>query len=304
MNKVIKAIRHPRLILAFLLAHFGGWLSDERYLRWMFRLRLKKRLDLANPQTFNEKLQWLKLYDRNPRYIRMVDKAAVKAYIAETIGEQYLIPTLGVYDSVDEIDFDALPNQFVLKCTHDSGGVVICTDKSTFDREAALKKFRKLIKRRYYWQSREWPYKHIPQRIIAEQYMIDESGYELKDYKFFCFNGEAKVLKVDFDRFTEHRANYLDCEGNLLPFGEVVCPPDFNKRLTLPPRFDKMISIAERLSQKIPFVRVDLYNINGSIYFGEITFYPASGWGPFTPDSWDYRLGEWITLPSTKLYND
>lgn len=300
-KKLIKAIKSPRKVMIVLLLTTARLFPDKMYVSLMYRLYMKRSLRWNSINTFNEKLQWLKLYDRKTEYTSMVDKYEAKRYVAELIGEEYIIPTLAVYNSVEEIDFDALPNQFVLKCTHDSGGVVICADKSTFDKEAALKKLRKLIKRRYYWQSREWPYKNVPQKIIAEQYMIDESGYELKDYKFFCFNGEVKVLKVDFDRFTEHRANYFDCEGKLLPFGEVVCPPDFNKTLTIPPCFDKMLRVAERLSHKIPFVRVDLYNINGSIYFGEITFYPASGWGPFIPDSWDCILGSWIELPKTKI---
>ena len=274
-------------------------MSDTAYLKLIYRLIFGRKLDLKNPQTFNEKLQWLKLNDRKTEYTTMVDKYEVKKYIAEKIGEEYVIPTLGVWDNFDDIDIDLLPNQFVLKCTHDSGGLVICKDKSKLDIAKAREKINKALTRRFYYFGREWPYKAVKPRIIAEKYMVDESVSELRDYKFFCFGGVCKCLKVDFDRFIEHRANYYDPQGNLLDLGEKICPPNKEKVIVLPDNKEKMLQLAEKLSTNIPFLRVDFYDVNGKIYFGELTFFPASGWGEFTDKKWDYKLGEWIKLPDS-----
>lgn len=274
-------------------------MSDTAYLKLIYRLIFGRKLDLKNPQTFNEKLQWLKLNDRKTEYTTMVDKYEVKKYIAEKIGEEYIIPTLGVWDNFDDIDFDLLPNQFVLKCTHDSGGLVICKDKSKLDIAKAREKINKALTRRFYYFGREWPYKAVKPRIIAEKYMVDESVSELRDYKFFCFGGVCKCLKVDFDRFIEHRANYYDPQGNLLDLGEKICPPNKEKVIVLPDNKEKMLQLAEKLSTNIPFLRVDFYDVNGKIYFGELTFFPASGWGEFTDEKWDYKLGKWIKLPDS-----
>lgn len=276
-------------------------IPDSIYLKLLFYRRLGKRLNLKNPKTFNEKLQWLKLYDRRPEYITMADKYTVKEYVANIIGEQYIIPTLGLWENFDDIDFDKLPGEFVLKCTHDSGGVVICKDKNMLDKAAAKHKLESSLGRNYYWPGREWPYKDIKPRIIAEKYITNNAGRqssgELRDYKFFCFNGKVRCFKIDFDRFTEHKANYYSSEKRLLKFGEKVCPPDFSKSLEIPFNIDAMIQLAERLSKGYPFVRVDLYNTVEKIYFGELTFYPASGFGPFIPEEWDVRLGEYLQLP-------
>ena len=271
-------------------------ISDKLYLKMQYRLVMGKRLDLNNPITFNEKLQWLKLYDRNPQYTTMVDKYEVKKYIADKIGEQYVIPTLGVWERFDEIDFDTLPDQFVLKCTHDSGGLVICRDKTKFDKEAAKAKIEKSLSRNFFYYGREWPYKNVKPRIVAEKYMVDDTEKELRDYKFFCFGGVCKCMKVDFDRFIEHRANYYDTDGNLLDFGEAICPPNPSKNIVLPKNKEKMIQLAEELSANIPFLRVDFYDVNGDIYFGELTFFPATGLGSFTDDEWDNKLGSWIEI--------
>lgn len=274
-------------------------MSDTAYLKLIYRLIFGRKLDLRNPQTFNEKLQWLKLNNRKTEYTTMVDKYEVKKYIAEKIGAEYVIPTLGVWDNFDDIDFDLLPNQFVLKCTHDSGGLVICKDKNKFDTAKAREKMNKALTRHFYYFGREWPYKAVKPRIIAEKYMVDESVSELRDYKFFCFGGVCKCLKVDFDRFIEHRANYYDPQGNLLDLGEKICPPNKEKMIVLPDNKEKMLQLAEKLSTNIPFLRVDFYDVNGKIYFGELTFFPASGWGEFTDEKWDYKLGEWIKLPDS-----
>ena len=270
--------------------------NDKTYLKIRYYATFKKNLNLQNPQTFNEKLQWLKLNDRKDIYTKMVDKYEAKSYVSKIIGNKYIIPTLGIYNNFDEIDFNKLPNQFVIKCTHDSGGLVIVTDKSKLDIEKSKKKINKSLKRNYYYLGREWPYKNVKPRIIIEKYMKDNSINDLMDYKFFCFNGKCKFFKIDFNRLTKHQANYYDTKGNILPFGEEICPPDFAKKLELPVNLKKMINLAEKLSQNITFLRVDFYEINGNIYFGELTFYPASGFGKFQPEEWDLKLGNLIDL--------
>ena len=299
INKVKRAIMHPSQFALFLLHKTAKFWPDKLYLKIKFRLVLKQKLDIRTPKTFNQKLQWLKLYNRRPEYTTMVDKYAVKTYVADKIGEQYIIPTLGVWDKVEDIDWESLPNQFVLKTTHGGGGggVFICKDRTVFNRQEACKKLQHSLNSDIYLSFREWPYKDVPKRIIAEKYMVDESGIELKDYKFFCFNGCVKCFKVDFDRFISHKANYYDRNANLLPFGEVDCPADHSKVFDKPKNFDKMIELAEVLANNIPFVRVDFYNINGKIYLGEITFFPAAGMGKFEPEEWDTVLGEFLKLP-------
>ncbi len=272
-------------------------LNDKLYLKCAYKKYLNKKLDFKNPKTFNEKLQWLKLYDRKDIYTIMVDKYDVKEYVSNIIGEEYIIPTLGIYNSFNEIDFDKLPNQFVIKCTHDSGGLVIVQDKEKLDIESAKKKINKCLKNNFYYQGREWPYKNVKPRIIIEKYMVDESGYELKDYKFFCFNGNVKLMFVATDRnsTSETCFDFFDENFNHLPFTNGH--PNSNKKIKKPKNFNKMVNLAEKLSTNIPHVRIDFYNINGKIYFGELTFYHWSGFVPFTPVEWDYRLGELIKLP-------
>ena len=277
-------------------------MPDEKYLKRRFSACMKKELDLENPATFNEKLQWLKLYDRKPEYTQMVDKLAVKQYVAEKIGEQYIIPTLGVWDSFDEIDFDALPNQFVLKCTHDSGGLVICKDKSKLDKQKAKKKIERSLKREFFVVGREWPYKNVPKRIIAEKYVEDTATSELRDYKFFCFDGKPKLLFVATDRQTpgeEVKFDFFDMEYNHVDLRNghqnAKNPPE------KPKQFELMKELAEILSGGIPHVRVDFYEVNGQVFFGEITFFHFNGMVPFEPEEWDYTLGSWITLPSEKI---
>lgn len=272
-------------------------MGDETFLRKVYKLHFGKELNLENPKTFNEKLQWLKLHDRKPEYTRMVDKYEAKKYVAEKIGEQYTIPTLGVWDKFDEIDFDSLPNQFVLKCTHDSGGLVVCKDKTKLDIPTAKKKINKHLKRKYFYIWREWPYKNVKPRIIAEKYMEDEKTTELRDYKIFCFNGEAKLLFIATDRQTEGeetKFDFFDMEFNHLPFTNghpnAKIPPE------KPVCFDEMRELAEKLSAGIPHLRVDFYEVNGRVYFGELTFSHWSGMTPFDPPEWDEKLGNWITL--------
>jgi len=274
-------------------------LPDEEYLRRMFKAKMGYDLNLDNPKTFNEKLQWLKLHDRRPEYTMMVDKYAVKQYIADKIGMEHIIPTLGVWDSFDDIAFDDLPNQFVLKCTHDSGGLVICKDKSRLDIKTARKKINRCLKRNYFYSFREWPYKDVKPRILAEQYMADGFGDELNDYKVMCFNGKARCSFVCSERFTEDglKVTFFDREWNVMPFERHY--PRSQKPIPKPKTYSRMIELAEKLSANIPFVRVDFYEVNGIVYFGELTFYPGTGMEEFTPVEWDYTLGSWITLPET-----
>ena len=272
--------------------------SDEMYLRMLFRLKMGYKLNLENPTTFSEKLQWLKLYNRRPEYTTMVDKYAVKEYVAKIIGDKYIIPTLGVWDSPEDIDWDTLPNQFVLKTTHGGGntGVVICKDKSTFDKEKAIEKLNRSLKQDIYKTLREWPYKNVPRRIIAEQY-IEAKNYDLPDYKFFCFDGEVKALFIGTERGTGNvKFDYYDADFNHLDL--IQQHPMSGRQLEKPVGFEEMKRVASQLSKGIPQVRIDLYNVNGKIYFGEITFFHHGGVVPFHPESWDYTFGSWIKLPT------
>lgn len=453
MSKIQSALRFLKedreAFMAAIVQNFFRWLPDKPYLQLLYRFKMGHRLNLKNPKTFTEKLQWLKVYDYKPEYTRMVDKLAAKDYVAERIGEEYIIPTLGVWDSVDDIDWDSLPDQFVLKTTHGGGGcgVVVCSDKANFDKEKAIKKLEISMKSNAGKSYREKPYLNVPRKIIAEKFMaerndstssipiatdrndlrdykffcfdgepkflyisdspnhelvflntdwteaefgrsdykpltnippkpdnLDEmldiarklsngkahvrvdlynvnkhiyfgeltfytgAGFipftpkeydkvlgemlklpwggvkfcirnneiikiehenpieDLKDYKFFCFNGKVKCFKIDFGRFVEHHANYYSPEGRLLPFGEKGLEPDPNHIEIMPENLNKMISIAEQLSDGFKFLRVDLYNVKGRIYFGELTFYPAAGMLPFVPNEWDEKLGSMLNV--------
>lgn len=296
-KRILKYIIHPSKFLLKLDEKGIVRLPDKIHIKLQFYNNIGYKLNLKNPQTFNEKLQWLKLYDRKKEYIKMVDKYEVKEYVSKIIGEEYIIPTIGIYDNFDEINIDQLPNQFVMKCTHDSGSTIVCKDKIKFNIKAAREKINKSLMTNYYRNWREWQYKNIKPRIIIEKYMEDSVTKELRDYKFFCFNGKVKVFKIDFDRFINHKANYYNRNKKLLRFGEIICPPDFNKKLKMPHNIDKMIEFAEKLSKDIPFIRVDFYEMNKKIYFGELTFFPAAGIGKFKPEEWDYKLGKYLVLP-------
>ena len=273
----------------------GFWIPDSVYLRIMYYLKTGESLHLKHPITFNEKLQWLKLYNRKLEYTRMVDKVAVKEYVAKVIGEEYVIPTLGVWKSFDDINFDELPKQFVLKCNHDSGGIVICKDKESFNKEMAKNKMKKSLRRNYYYPMREWPYKGVKPFIFAEKFMVDESGSELKDYKIFCFDGKPYMIQVDFNRFVNHRRNIYFTDWSLAPF-EYGYPSDPKVEIIRPICLEEMLDFAAKLSQNIPFVRVDFYVIYSKIYFGELTFYPGAGIEKFNPDIWNTRLGELLKI--------
>lgn len=457
-NIIFKGVNHllhnQKQFADSVLTRFFGWLPDKMFISLKYRIQMGYFIDWKNPKTFNEKINWLKIYNRKPEYTTMVDKYAVKEYVANIIGDEYIIPTIGVWNTAEEIEWKKLPNQFVLKTTHGGGGcgVVVCSDIHTFDKQAAIEKLTRSLHSDAYTNLREWPYKNVPRRIIAEKYMapkassapkdledykffcfngepvycqvirdrntnetidfydmewnhqvfvglnpkcrngikpvprpthledmirvcrdlskgipfvrvdlyvIDEKEYfgeltfypasgighftpvdwekrigdllklpieigggykclirnnmvdvsetpakyeDLKDYKFFCFNGKVKLFKVDFNRFQGHRANYYTPTGELLHFGEKFCEPDYNHIENLPSNLADMVSIAEKMSIDIPFVRVDLYNIKGSIYFGEATFFPAGGMGAFTNQRWDFTLGEYINLNNNESY--
>lgn len=278
-------------------------MPDERFLKKKYKLKMGYELDLSNPQTFNEKIQWLKLNDRRPEYTMMVDKYEVKKYVAEKIGEEHIIPTLGVWNRFDDINFDNFPNQFVLKCTHDSGGIVICKDKSNFDKEVARAKINKCLRRNFYWIGREWPYKNVKPRIIAEKYMVNESGCELKDYKVFNFNGEPKLIQVDYYRFINHMRNLYTTEWEFVEV-EIEYPLDNNKQIDKPQKLEQMLDLAAKLSEGIPHIRTDFYAIDDKIFFGELTFSHGSGMERYTPESLNLELGQWLVLPSGVLIKD
>ena len=271
------------------------WLPDAIYLKLIFRIKMHQRLELRKPVTFNEKMQWLKLHDRNPSYSRMVDKYEVKKFVADRIGEKYIIPVLGIWDKFEEIDFDELPDQFVLKCTHDSGGIIICKDKSKLNIEMARKKLNRSLRTNYFYHGREWPYKNVKPRIMAEKYMEDSSG-ELKDYKLMMFNGKHKCSFVCTERHNKDglKVTFFDTEWNEMPFERHY--PRSKKRILKPESYEEMVACAEILSRSIPFVRIDFYEIGDKPYFGEITFYPGSGMEEFNPERWDRIMGDWLDI--------
>lgn len=292
-------VENPKRLFS-LLASRGllNWLPDEQYLKIMFKMNLGYPLKLDAPKTYNEKIQWLKLNDRNPVYTKLVDKYAVRQYVADKVGEEYLVPLVGgPWKNADKIDFDALPESFVLKCSHDSGGIIVCKDKSTLDIEKAKKLLNKRLKINYYYANREWPYKNVEPCIIAEQYLENSHG-ELNDYKWYVFDGEPKFMLITEDRFNsseETKFNYFDMDFNLLPF----CQTGPNSEIlpSKPDSFEAMKELAAVLAEGFPHLRVDLYDVNGKIYFGELTLYDSSGFSKFTPPEWDEILGSWLKLP-------
>ena len=297
LKLLLKALSNKEIFFAY-LCEMGllNFLDDKAYLKLMYKIHMGKSLNLDHPQTFNEKLQWLKIHDRNPLYTTLVDKYEVKKYVADKIGEQYIIPTLGVWNHFDDIDFDSLPDQFVLKCTHDSGGLVICRDKSKLNKRAAKEKLEKCLKRNYYWSGREWPYKNVKPRIIAEKYMEDSETSELSDYKFYSFQGVIKAMFIASGRQKgQTKADYFDMKFKPLPFTWGY--PNANVLPKKPKNFDEMVKIARILTKDIPEARADFYEVNGKTYFGEITFFDGSGMERFHPESWDKTFGEWLKLP-------
>lgn len=276
---------------------FLRFVPDKLMLKLEYRIKFEKKLRLKEPKTYNEKIQWLKLYDRKPIYTTMVDKHAAKEYISEKIGENYVIPTLGVWDRFEDIDFDALPEQFVLKCNHDSGSVLICKDKSSFDFEKAKQVLTEGLKQNGYYCGREWPYKNVKPCILAEAYLSALDNEELVEYKIFCFDGEAKIVLVcKGQAHGVGRTNdFMDRDFNRIPV--MSLNPHSSPDPARPEQLDEIITIAEKLSADIPQLRVDTYIANGKVYVGELTFFHNSGMSKFEPEEWDYTFGSWIKLP-------
>ena len=300
--KLIETLRYkPYRIITGLLIRLCLWLPDRPYLKLLYYHYFGKALELDNPKTYNEKLQWLKLYNRNPLYTKLVDKYSVKEWVSSCIGSEYVIPTYGVYNSVEEIDFNALPNSFVLKTTHDCGGIVICQNKDELDLDKAKKTLRNALSHSYYRRMREWPYKNVQRKIIAEKYVVNHSTDDLKDYKFFCFDGRVEFLFVASDRQSksETKFDFYDADFNRLNI--VNGHPNSANNVDKPQHFELMIALATKLSSGIPHVRVDFYEADGQVYFGEMTFFHYSGLVPFEPEKWDYIFGEKLNLPDKYL---
>ena len=296
--KIKKALQDPYYTCSLLLNRVGRFVSDENFVKWTYYLTFRKKLDLDNPKTFNEKLQWLKLNDRHEEYTQMVDKYEAKKYVANLIGEEYIIPTLGVYDSFDELDFDKLPNQFVLKCTHNSGGIIICRDKASLDVPKARKQMTKWLKKNPFWTNREYPYKNVKPRIIAEQYMTNDGlSQELTDYKFFCFDGNADCVMVCLERhLNDTKFYFFDKDWNFLRLNirGIEAPDNFT--IPKPKTMDKMFEIASKLSQGMKYVRIDLYEIRNRVYFGEYTFFPDSGLDKNILKETDIKFGKSLKI--------
>lgn len=283
-NKLLKRVKYGM-----------RFIPDKIYIEIYYFLRFKKFINFKNPQTYNEKLNWLKIYDRNPLYTKLVDKYEVKEYVANLIGKEYIIPTLGVWDHFDEINFEELPEQFVLKCTHDSEGLVVVKDKANLNKKYAKEKIENALKYNFYYIGREWPYKNIKPKIIAEQYMEDKIDKELKDYKFFCFNGEPKAMFIASERnIGQTKFDYFDLDFNHLDI--VQHYPNSAETIKKPINFNKMIELSKKLSKNLKHARIDFYEVDGKIYFGEITFFHFSGFMPFEPSKWDEKFGEWLSL--------
>lgn len=278
---------------------FLNWMSDETYLKLCYRYYFRKKLNIENPKTYNEKLQWMKLHDRNPLYRTLVDKYAVREYVAENVGEEYLIPLAGgPWENPDEIDFDTLPEQFVLKCNHGSTTNILCRDKARLDVKKVKRKLRKWLRESWYWYGREWPYKDLKACVYAEKYMEDAEVGELRDYKFFCFGGKPHYVLVSTNRADAKKqtcGDFFDMDYTHMPFHKKH--PNAPVQPEKPRNFEAMKALAEKMSKDLPAVRIDLYDVNGRIYFGEYTFFSGSGFGPFYPDEWDEKLGQLIKLP-------
>lgn len=298
MVKFKKIVEDPSIIIRALnKVGLLNWISDTNYVKWRYRIQHNQSLDLENPKTFNEKLQWLKLNYHNPEYVPLVDKIQVREHISNLVGDEYLIPLIGVWENANDIDWDLMPDKFVLKCSHDSGSVIVCTDKSTFDKKAAITTLNKALGRNYYYAGREWPYKFVKPKVMAEKFLETSEKDELRDYRFFCFEGEPKFISVDtnINNKSKTRRNLYDLNWNLLD-AEITYKKDLNNSLDKPNKLDEMIEISKKLSESLPHVRIDLYNIDDEIYFGEYTFYHQSGLGIIRPNEFDLKLGSWINL--------
>lgn len=274
-----------------------GWfrfIPSSLYLKIVYRVKAKRKLDLKNPTTFTDKQNWLKLHHKNFGYTQLVDKLAVRDYVQKKLGKDLFFPILGVWDRYEDIDFSALPQQFVLKCNHDSGSVRIIKDKTAMDHKALRRFYKNKLKRTPYYTTREYPYKNVKRQIFAEKYMVPEGESDIEDYKFFCFNGEPKIMFVATDRSIDCKFDFFDMDFNHLNIENIH--PQSGREIEKPKMFEEMKEIARKLSEGIKFVRIDLYEINGKLYFGEFTFFHGGGFWPFKPEEWERRLGDWIDI--------
>ena len=270
-------------------------LSDEEYLRRLFAVKNGYQLNLDDPQSFNEKIQWLKIHDRKNVYQTLVDKYEAKQYIASKIGSEYIIPTLGVWQTFSDIDFSILPESYVLKCTHDSGGVLLVNND--LNKEEEEKRFSRLLKRNYYYMYREWPYLNVTPRIIAEEYLREDNKKDLTDYKIHCFNGDPRVVLVCQNRFSQEgmTEDFFDISWNHYDVKRQN-HPNAKKLPEKPSELSEMMTLAKNLCVDIPFLRVDFYIVKHRIFVGELTLYPASGLQKFIPESFDYEMGKWLKI--------
>lgn len=305
LRRLLSSFRNDKKDFAFRVVRktCSGWMPDSLYLRIVYRVLIGKRLHLRNPQSYNEKLQWLKLYDHNPLYTTMVDKYAVKKYVADIIGEEYIIPTLGVWDRPEDIDFSSLPGRFVLKTTFGGGGrdVVICKDKSSLDIAGTIDYLKGFMKQDVYRYLKEWPSKNIPRRIIAEKYMEEHGRPSLTDYKVMCFNGVARLIELHNGRYTDnHTQDFYDRDWNLSGITQGSYGEASKTLAERPSKLGEMIALSETLAKGIPHIRVDWYLIDDQLYFGELTFFDGSGLGPWDKDEDDLLMGSWIQLPEKR----
>lgn len=301
MSKIVTAVhilinKPKKFIVALGRNGFLNWLSDELYLKMIYYLMTERKLNLDNPVTYNEKLQWLKINYHKQEFTTYADKYAVREFYRQTIGGEYLIPLIGKYDNVNEIPWNELPTQFVLKCTHSSGTNIICRNKKELDLHQSKRLLKRWLNTNYYWHNREWPYKDIKPRVICEKYIVDESGTELKDYKVFCFSGEPKLIQVDYGRFKEHKRNIYDIHWNYL-HASIGYPTDPTVIIAKPSRLDEMLLLSKKLARDYPHIRVDFYYTGQKIYIGEMTLYHGSGYKRIEPESLDIEMGGWIKLP-------
>lgn len=296
MKKILKLIKEPSLIWLHLpKLKLSKIIPDKLYLKLIFKKHVGYKLNLKNPQTFNEKLQWKKLYDRKAIYTKLADKLEVRNYVKEKIGEKYLIPLLGVWNKFEDIDFLKLPEQFVLKCNHDSGSVIVCKDKKNFNYNLAKEKINKKLKNNLFFYAREWCYKDIKPKILAEKYIEDYDLGELRDYKFFCFNGVVKMMYIASERMKgDTKFDFFDNDFNHLPV--LNAHPNSSTIIKKPINFEKMMELSSMLSRGIEHVRVDFYEANGKVFFSEMTFYHNAGLTSFIPKEYDYLLGSYINL--------
>lgn len=299
-RKLMTFVENPKIILIKFLYTVSSNFQDEKYLKMLFPLKMGYPLNLENPLTYNEKLQWLKLNYRNPLMTKMVDKFSMKEVAKKIIGEKYIIESYGVWNSFDEIEFENLPRSFVLKTTHDQGGVIIVKDKDKIDKAYINSKLTNHLKTKHYFLSREWPYKNVQPKIMAEAILVNEDVGDLYDYKFYCFHGEPKVMYIAHGRQNDTcYLDFYDMEFNKL---DITRPnyPQSDKSFEMPENWELMKELAKKLSIGFPHLRVDFYNINGKIYLGELTFFQGGGLMPFKPHEWDHKLGSWIDLEEVK----